>query len=106
MHEHIFIESIIKQVPDPNNVVSISLELGELVAIEPEHLKEHLSERSDWKIEIIKKPSLVKCPCGYNGPAKIMQRLHDLVIYECPNCHNIPEVIEGKTIKILKITYK
>jgi hydrogenase nickel incorporation protein HypA/HybF len=107
MHEHTFIKNIINQVPDKEKVVSIDLELGELVGIEADHLKEHLEEESGWKADVRQIKSKIKCNCGYIGDAKILQRLHDLVIYECPECGNDKvDIIEGKDIKITKVIYK
>jgi len=107
MHEHTFIQSIIEQVPNNDNVTSVEIELGELVGIEKEHLKEHLAEHTGWIVNVSVKKSKIKCPCGYIGESKILQRLHDLVIYECPQCGNDNiEVLEGKDIKILRVVYK
>ena len=108
MHEHSFVQSIIKQVPysDNKTVKKIILEVGDLVGIEPEHLKEHMEEETGWEVVVEKKKSSVKCNCGYQGEAKIDQRLHDLVIFSCPSCDKmIPEVWEGKDIKIKKVLY-
>ena len=107
MHEHHFIQHIIEQVPDKEKVISIEIELGELVGIEAEHLKEHLIEHTGWKVDVKVIKSKIKCACSYVGEAKILQRLHDMVIYECPSCGNDDvEVIEGKDIKIVKVVYR
>ena len=105
MHEHSFIEAILRNVEDRDNVRKIVLEVGELAGIEAGHLREHILERVDWDIEAIEKESVVKCDCGFEGRAKVLERLHDLVIFECPECGGIPEVLEGKDIKILKVVY-
>ena len=106
MHEHSFIESILKNIENIQDVEFLKLEVGELAGIEAKHLKEHLLERVNFEVEVIEKPSIVKCECGYSGRAKVLQRLHDLVIFECPECGSVPEVLEGKDIKILKLVYK
>ncbi len=107
MHEHSFIQSIFNQIPSKDNVISIEIELGELVGIETDHFKEHLGEETGWIVIISVKKSKVKCSCGYTGEASILQRLHDLVIYECPECgNNNLEVLEGKDIKIINVGYK
>jgi Zn finger protein HypA/HybF involved in hydrogenase expression len=105
MHEHHFIENIIKQVPDKEKVIGIEIELGALVGIEPEHLKEHLKEQTNWDVSVIVKKARVKCLCGFIGEPRILQRLHDLVIYDCPECGGEPEILEGNEIKIIKIKY-
>jgi len=107
MHEHIFIENIISQVPNKDNVISIEIELGDLAGIESAHLREHLIEHTGWKVDVKTVKSQIKCDCGYSGEARILQRLHDLVIFECPECGNDDvEVIVGKDIKIGKVVYK
>jgi len=107
MHKHTFIENIICQIPNRENVISIEIELGDLAGIESQHLKEHLIEHTGWKCEIKIIKSKIKCDCGYSGEANILQRLHDLVIFECPECGNDDVVVlEGKDIKIGKVVYK
>ena len=105
MHEHSFIEAILSQIENKDKVKSIVIEVGELAGIEAKHLKEHLQEQVDWDVEVINVESDVKCNCGYQGRANIRQRLHDLVIFNCPKCGNSVEVLKGKDIKILKVVY-
>ena len=107
MHEHTFIEAILRNVKNKDNVRGIILEAGELVGIEAGHLREHILKRfNDWDVEVLTKKSLVRCECGFEGRAKILERLHDLVIFECSKCGEVVEVLEGKDIKILKVVYR
>ncbi|MDP2926050.1 MAG: hydrogenase/urease maturation nickel metallochaperone HypA [Nanoarchaeota archaeon] len=106
MHDHYFIENIIKQVPNKNKVISIEIELGDLAEIDAGHLKEHLTSHTSWKVEVKVIPSKIKCLCGYIGEARVLQRLHDLVIYDCPECSHEPDIVEGKDIKITKVIYR
>ena len=106
MHEHSFIQAIISPIQDKENVREIEIEVGELAGITPEHLKEHLIEETGWEVVLRAKKSEVKCSCGYQGQARIKERLHDTVIYDCPECSKLPEVLQGKDIKIIKVTYK
>ena len=105
MHEHTFIEAIVRDIEDREKVEGIVLEVGELAGIEPEHLKKHIVERFDWDVEVLKKDAKVKCECGFEGRPKILEVLHDLVIFECEECGEIPEILEGKDIRIVKIIY-
>jgi len=105
MHEHSFIQAIIEPIKDKDKVLRVELELGELVGIESNHLKKHLIDETGWEINIKEIPSEVKCICNYQGPAKIRERLHDLVIFECPKCGKLPAVLKGKDIKILRVVY-
>lgn len=107
MHEHHFIQNIIKQVPNKEKVSGIALDVGELVGIEHHHLNEHLVAETGWKVSTMEIKSSVECSCGYKGRARIKQRLHDLVIYDCPKCGNLPDkVLKGKDIKIARVIYK
>ena len=105
MHEHSFIEAILRNVENRENVKGIVLEVGELVGIDPRHLKEHILERFDWDVEVIGREGKVRCECGFEGRAKVLERLHDLVVFECPECGGIPRVLEGDAIVIVKVIY-
>ncbi|MBS3088459.1 hydrogenase maturation nickel metallochaperone HypA [Candidatus Pacearchaeota archaeon] len=110
MHEFIFAKSLLKEIEETKiadeEIDSIELELGELVGIESRELIEALENLTSWKYNISIKPSLIKCRCSYEGRAKIEERLHDLVVFSCPNCSDTPKAIEGDKIKITKINYK
>ena len=105
MHEQTYVNAIIKNIKTLEDVKEITIEVGELAGIEAAHLKEHLKNRSNWKINSIKKDAKVKCECGFTGRPKIVERLHDFVVFECPECGETPQIIDGKTIKITKVTY-
>lgn len=106
MHEHTFIEAIVRNIENKDKVEKIVLEVGELVGIEAGHLKEHLAEMYNWNVEVLEKNGLIKCKCGFKGRPKILERLHDLVIFECPECGGVPDVLEGQDIKIVKVVYE
>lgn len=105
MHEHSFIGAIVRDIENKDKIKKIVLEVGELAGIEAGHLKEHMEEVFDWDIEVLGRGSLVKCGCGFEGRARILERLHDLVVFECAVCGGVPEVLEGNNIKILSIQY-
>jgi len=106
MHEHSFIEAIISPIENKSDVVKVELEVGELAGISSEHLKEHLVEKTGWDVETNGVDSRVRCECGFEGRAKIRERLHDMVIFECPECGEIPIVLNGDKIKIVKVVYR
>ena len=106
MHEEAIINSVLSNLKDIEKIKEIEIEVGELFSITPEHLLEHLKERVGFEINVKGKKSLVKCSCGFEGEAKIRERLHDLVIFVCSKCGGVPEVKKGKDIKIIKIVYK
>lgn len=108
MHEHTFIQAIIRDIPNKDKVNGIEIELGELVGIEPEHLKEHLIKETSWNVNIVPTESKIICNnCSHKGRAKIKERLHDMVIFSCPECDSFTiEVLKGKDIKIKKVNYR
>ncbi|MFH1521853.1 MAG: hydrogenase/urease maturation nickel metallochaperone HypA [archaeon] len=106
MHEHSFIEAILSNIKERENVTKLVIEVGELAGIEASHLASHIKEKTGWDVEANQKNALVKCDCSYQGIPKIRERLHDMVIFECPKCGQVPKITEGQEIKILKIIYK
>lgn len=106
MHEITFSKNIINQIKDKDNVIGIVLELGELAGITKGELVRTIKELTEWDVNVNMFFSDVKCTCGYKGRAKIRERLHDIVLFCCPECGNVPDVLKGKDIKIKKIVYK
>ncbi|MDH3353132.1 MAG: hydrogenase maturation nickel metallochaperone HypA [Nanoarchaeota archaeon] len=124
MHEQSFIEAIVRNIEDIDSVKKIVLEVGDLVGIDAEHLKEHMEKRLGFvpkgmppaqmasadtdkvgNVEVLKKDGLVRCECGFDGKPEVLERMHDLVLFQCPECGEVPEVLEGKDIKIVKVVY-
>jgi len=106
MHEQSFIQAVLRDVKDIDKVKKLVLEVGELAGIEGEHLRGHLKEGRDFEVEVLGKESRVRCECGFDGRARILERLHDFVVFDCPECGEVPEVLEGEDIKIVKIVYR
>ena len=96
---------------DISNIVRIEIELGELSEITKDELyhglrhifKDHMDQEVDIIIEV--KQSLIRCNrCFYKGKANIIERGHELCIFNCPICNNFDvKVISGKDIKIKNI---
>ena len=112
MHDIFFSKGILKSIEPyiekDKKVHELVLEVGELVGIEPDHLVGTLNDVSNYKFKAQRKYSKIECPCGYTGLAKIIERLHDKVIWACPACELAPEmikVVEGDQIKLLKVIY-
>jgi len=78
------------------------IELGEISNITKADLSKALTDLADFDFEIEMKKAKVKCKtCDYEGEPKVTERQHDIVLFECPHCGEVPEVIEGDKI-ILK----
>ena len=104
MHDSVIAQSILKDLEKQSSVKKAYLEVGELYGIEPDHLLEHLKEVSKIEFEVKQTESEVECnQCNFKGKAKIIERMHDFVLYECPKCNGEVTVIEGDKIIIKKV---
>ena len=103
MHETVIADSIIKEANKHGDVKEIYLEIGALAHIPRSDLLGCMKKLVTWKIHAAEKKAHVKCTCGFTGEPKILDRGHDYFLIECPECRKVPEVVEGKDIKIVKI---
>lgn len=102
MHEQTIASKIIEQAKEHGNIKSIVIEVGDLGHLPAHEMKEVMEKLTDWEIEVISKPAVIACDCGYTGEPKILQQLHDNNIYECPKCSkSLPKILDGHDI-ILK----
>ncbi len=101
MHEFTVINSIISEAKKHGSVKSVLIEIGELAPLTAKELEDAFKKQIAWGIDIVEQPAIVRCSCSYAGKPKIMERVHDTVLFECPKCSGIPEVIRGDEI-ILK----
>jgi len=101
MHEGAIADQIITEANEQGLVLGITVEVGDLAHLPAKDLDVALKARVDWNIEIIEKKAHVKCSCGYEGEPKIIEKRHELTLFECPKCGNIPQIIDGDQI-ILK----
>lgn len=101
MHGIHIAQDLVAKAKEQGKVRKIIVELGEIANISKDDLEKQLKNFADFDFEIIEKKAKVKCVCGYSGEPKIIERQHDLVIFECPTCGMNPEVVEGDKI-ILK----
>lgn len=99
MHEGLIAQKLIDKAKEQGTVKKIVIEVGDLAHLPAEDLKAKLEEMVDWEIEIINVPGLVECKCGYRGAPKILEKAHDLTLFECPQCKKIPfKIIKGEEI--------
>ena len=104
MHEHIIVDQIIKEAEKQGKVKRILIEVGDLANMLPKDLEEALKAKVDWKVEIDETESLIRCSCGYEGKAKIVEKEHDSTIFCCPKCDYMgPKVISGDEIIIKEV---
>ena len=109
MHEKRIAKNIIRRVHKDygKDIKKITVSLGELVGISKKELGKNLKKEVSWTINFTNEKSHIKCLCGYEGPARINDRGHDYVMFECPQCGNpLPRPIKGHEIKIIKVEKK
>jgi len=99
MHEGLIAQKIIDKAKEQGTVKKITIEVGDLGHLPANEMKAKLEEMVDWEIEVIKVPAVVECKCGYKGAPKILEKAHDLTLFECPVCGKIPfKIISGEEI--------
>lgn len=103
MHETVIARSIIEEARKHGNVKEIHLEIGELAHVPSNDLLRCLKEIVRWKIVSSDVMAKARCDCGFEGHPDILDRGHDYFYIECPRCRNIPTLIKGQDIKILKV---
>lgn len=104
MHEETIAQSILKDLEKQGKVKKAYLEVGELFGIEPEHLLENLNKVSKIKFDVKQTLSVVECEfCDFKGRANVIERMHDSVSYDCPNCSGSVIVIKGDKVIIAKV---
>ncbi len=101
MHETVIANKIIEEA-NRRKAKLIHVEVGELSELTKEELANAL-EVFGGKIKITLRNSKVRCQCGYEGRANIIERGHGFCLYNCPNCGKKPDVLEGGEIKIIGI---
>lgn len=103
MHETIIANKIIEKAKKQGSVKSVKIEVGDLAHLPAEDLKKVLQEMTSWDIKIDCKKATVSCRCGYKGEPKILEKAHDMTIFECPKCHDIPKILDGSEIVLKEV---
>jgi len=106
MHEAIISEQIINDAKEHGEVNYIHVEVGDLAPITPDDLRNSVQNNAGWKVDVTSKKGKVKCKCGYEGERRITAREHDLVLFECPKCKEVPRVVEGEDIVLKEVKVK
>lgn len=106
MHDIAISEGIIKEAGKHGDVTGITCEVGDLAGVLPDELKNTLAQLTGWDVKVLKKKAKVKCSCGFEGAPQITAREHDVVLYECPKCQDIPDILEGSEVIIKEVTLR
>ena len=104
MHEtHIANQLIAAARTQAPNFKEMVIEVGDLGHVPARDLEHHF-KAFPWKTTILEKEATVECPsCAYKGPPLILEKSHDLTIFECPQCGKLPKIIDGADIKLVKV---
>jgi len=104
MHETIIAKQIIDEAKKRGKVKSIKVEVGEMGHLPANEFYATITTMVDWKVNMIVKNGKVKCSCGYVGRPNILERGHDVCVFECPKCGDVPKkILEGQDIKLLEV---
>lgn len=103
MHEMIFVKKILEEAKKAGASNFVRVEVGELAHLSAEELRMALEGASKMDFDIVFRESKVKCSCGYEGRARIIEKNHGYCIFNCPSCNRIPKILEGGEIKILGV---
>ncbi len=106
MHETVIANNIINEAKKQGDVTQIYLEIGELAHVPGYELLECLERLVPWKINSKEIKAKVECSCGFKGHPKILERGHDSFFIECPKCTQVPDLIDGKDIILIKVIVK
>ncbi|HHE36681.1 MAG TPA: hypothetical protein ENL16_02600 [Candidatus Woesearchaeota archaeon] len=109
MHETIIAKNILREVSKKakgRKVESITIEVGDLAHLPAHQLKDFLKNMVDFDVVVKRVKARVKCGCGYEGEPRILAHEHDFTLFECPKCHNLPEVLCGEDIVLKEIKMK
>ena len=106
MHEHVYVNHIVKEAVKHGLVEGITVEVGELALIPAAELEEAL-KATKWEVKVVTKSAKVECLCSYVGEPKITEKGHDFNIFHCPACGRLaPRILDGKDIVLKEVRVK
>jgi Zn finger protein HypA/HybF involved in hydrogenase expression len=103
MHELAIAEKIIDEAKKNGAKRAIKLEVGELCEVEAHEIKEVIERMTKWKVKTVEVEGKIKCKCGYEGEANIVDKGHGYCVFNCPECDSKADVLEGGEIKIIGV---
>jgi Zn finger protein HypA/HybF involved in hydrogenase expression len=103
MHEHKIAHEIIEKAKAEGKVTKITVSCGALAHLPAKDLENVLKDHADFEVEVIETPAKVKCECGFVGKPKIEMHSHDINVFFCPKCGNVPKVLEGEDIILKRV---
>jgi len=107
MHEMQIANDLVNKAKQYGEVISVSIEVGDLAHLTVEELDEALKKLVKWKIKIKKTPAKIECNCGYKGKPKILEQRHGFTLYACPKCSfSMPKILEGGDIILKEVKVK
>lgn len=104
MHEQVYVGRIVEEANRHGRVLGITVEVGELAPIPAAELEEAL-RFTGWKLDVVTRPGVIGCSCGYRGRPVVTEHGHDYTLFHCPECESsLPAIIEGKDVVLRDVT--
>lgn len=97
---------VLNDLKKHKNIISASIEVGELAEISAAELEQALGSLSRIKFEVSEKKARVRCKCGHEGKPEILERCHHYSVFVCKECGEVPEIVEGNEIRIKDVEIK
>lgn len=94
---------IIEEARRQGKVKGITVEVGELAHLPIEEFEPLIKSLVGWDVNVVEKPAVVECECGFKGAPNILERGHDSTLFVCPGCEAIPKVLKGGEIKLISV---
>jgi len=103
MHDKILAAKIVKEAEKHGEVEEITVEVGQLSGVAPDEMQKALESRVGWKVCTKQKEAVVRCVCGYEGPAKVILDENNNQSVKCPDCGGAPKVTEGNRVILMDV---
>ena len=106
MHDKILAAKIVDEARKHGDVEEITVEVGQLSGLTAEEIQKALESIVSWRVQTKSREAIVKCSCGYEGPAKVMLDENSDVSVSCPECKGVPKVIAGDRVVLKDVLLK
>ncbi len=103
MHEMVFARRLVAEAESHGKVTRMSISVGELAHVPPEELHATLRSIVPYPVDMEIVKAAIECSCGYVGAPKILERGHDIAMYECPLCTQVPPLTSGDEIVLRNV---
>ena len=108
MHEYSIVGRVIEEAKKQGSPKSVTVVIGDIAGITPEEFRHTFTHMAKWGLEIETEKASVRCnECGFGGSPKIIARLHNQCLIECPQCGSRwLKVISGGNVYLKSVKVK